>query len=184
MSSLPHLYSRLGRLIEQGTDTFLADSPRVLYEVAAHRDLHNPLMEPINGHFDRVKVMGEPGAHVLFLVRWPAGFLLPPHEHNGMPGIDYVISGGQAVTDWEATKQERGRYRLTDLQHRRLMPGQHAVVDPRVTEIHSVRALYPTRSLHVYPVDCERTRIYVPDGRYFRRKSMALEKQVLARGSK
>ena len=88
-------------------------------------------------------------------MEWSPGFFLIAHEHHGRPCFEYIQSGHLEVTNFSDAKRiVKDKYRLVQIgKPVNAKPGQFVRVDPRVGDIHSVRAIDRSQSVHFYPDD-------------------------------
>ena len=154
------LYEGLGNILEtEGDDGFITNGPKLVQRAfSANPSLFNGLrFVRAENNYTRAKVIGEEGRHVILAMEWAPGFYLLPHEHHGRPCFDFVIQGHLRVTDYEANKingnKRIERYRLTPLRTYGAKTGNFVVVNPSFGEIHSVKTIEKSRSIHFYPGD-------------------------------
>ena len=149
------LSDRLGDLLALGDDAFVERGPALLQ--AAIRDpafFDGVATDPAPADsYTRRKVVGDPGGHVVRFMEWPPGYSLLPHEHHGRPCFEVLVDGLLVVVDMAARAVGDDEYELRVLDSQVLHPGDAAVVDPRINEIHAVYSPVRSRSLHVYPDD-------------------------------
>lgn len=149
------LYDRLGDLLAVSDDAFVERGPALLQDAIADPDFFDGVeTEPAEANsYTRQKVIGDPGDHVIRFMEWPPGYSLLPHEHHGRPCFEVLVDGLLVVVDMAAEPVGTDRYELSVFDSDILQPGDAAVVDPRVNDIHAVYSPVRSRSLHVYPDD-------------------------------
>jgi len=158
-------YEALGELLDRGDDVLVEEGPAVL-KAAIERPgffdgVETEHAEP--GEYTRAKVIGEPGRHVIRYMEWPPEYSLLPHEHHGRPCFEVLVDGLLSVIDVEPRQVGENEYVMEVLDTEITRPGESAVVDPRVNDVHAVYSPVRSRSLHVYPDDNYHAHGYVHD---------------------
>jgi hypothetical protein len=149
------VYERLGDVLEEGDDVFVEQGPAVLQEAISDPSFFDGVdtIHAPPGEYTRAKVVGDPGRHVIRFMEWPPGYELLPHEHHGRPCFEVLVDGLLSVVDMDPREVADGRYVLEPRDQGFTRPGESAVVDPRVCDVHAVYSPVRSRSLHVYPDD-------------------------------
>ncbi|MFB6284335.1 MAG: hypothetical protein ABEK59_10455 [Halobacteria archaeon] len=178
-------YRDLEALLEDGDDVFVEEGPEVIQQAIEDREFFDGVStESAGGNgYTRSKVIGEPGKHVIRFMEWAPGFSIFPHEHHGRPCFEVLVDGLLNVVDMDVAEADRNDdlYEMDVIETKTTDPGEAAVVDPRITEIHSVYSPVRSRSLHVYPDDKYYTYGYVfeektQDGEdLYRRKKFSMD---------
>jgi len=151
---IKELYSKLGTILEEGDDAFITKGPLMVRKYFSKKDFLKALKtNPAKNGYTRVKVIGENGKHVIRFMEWAPGFNLMPHEHHGRPCFELLVSGQTVVSDMLTTQVKDDLYKLKVIQTKIVNPGEFAVVDPRITQIHSVFSPVRSTSVHFYPSD-------------------------------
>lgn len=179
------MYERLGDLLEAGDDVFVEEGPAVLQEAienpAFFENVDTAHADP--GTYTREKVIGDPGRHVIRFMEWPPEHTLVPHEHHGRPCFEVLVDGLLSVVDVQPRNVGENAYEMDVLDAEFTRPGESAVVDPRVNDVHAVYSPVRSRSLHVYPDDNYETYGYVldedasDDRDVYRRETFQLEER-------
>jgi len=158
-------YEELGDLLDRGDDVLVEEGPAVLTEAIERPGFFDGVetehAEP--GEYTRAKVIGEPGRHVIRYMEWPPEYSLLPHEHHGRPCFEVLVDGLLSVIDVEPRRVGENEYVMRVLDTEITRPGESAVVDPRVNDVHAVYSPVRSRSLHVYPDDSYHAHGYVHD---------------------
>lgn len=148
------VYEDLGRLLEAGDDVFIEQGPDLLKQACADPAfLAGVAFVEADGRYTRTKVIGDPGRHVIRGMVWPGEFYLIPHEHHGRPCFEVVLDGLLKIYYYRAIPKEGEVYELEAMMELLVGTGEHAVIDPRITEVHAVRSMRKSRAIHVYPQD-------------------------------
>ena len=94
-------------------------------------------------------------AYEAWLLAWPPGSSIEPHDHGDAHGVFVVIAGAVVETRWRHSRRQR----------RVLGVGDSSVV--RVGAVHDVAAAGADAALsvHVYSPPLQTMRFYDPDGR-------------------
>ena len=159
------VYRELGELLSDGDDMFVERGPGVVQEAIGREGFFDGVSTDFaeEGSYTRKKVIGEPGKHVIRYMEWSSGFSIFPHEHHGRPCFEVLVDGLLNVVNMDAEEREDEGYRLEVVGSEVTEPGDAAVVDPRITDIHAVYSPVRSRSLHVYPDDNHYSYGYVYD---------------------
>lgn len=153
-TAMNNLYMILENLCSQSDQNFLDNGPDIVKEYFSKGDLllGNEFEEP-SGSYSRAILIGDVGQFVVRAMSWPNDFYLPPHEHHDRPCIELLVSGFMSVDDIEATKVGDDLYKLRVSKRNILKPGDIAIVDPSITQIHEITTFQQSTSLHFYPSD-------------------------------
>ena len=149
------VYEQLGDLLDQGDDVLVEEGPELLKEAIEDPEFFEGVetehADP--GEYTRAKVIGEPGRHVIRFMEWPPGYELLPHEHHGRPCFEVLVDGLLSVVDMDPVPVGDDEYVMEVCDTEYTRPGESAVIDPRVCDVHAVYSPVRSRSLHVYPDD-------------------------------
>lgn len=163
-TTLRQLYDRLGDILKKGDDIFIREGPLLLKDYFENGHLKGLQSRPASTGYTRKKVMGDQGKHVIRFMEWSPGFSIFPHEHHGRPCFEFLVSGNLIVSDFLPAQNGKNEFTLELLKTHVVNPGQFAIVDPRITQVHSVFSPVRSRSLHVYPEDNYFTMGYIHNG--------------------
>jgi len=158
------LYDRLGVVLRQGDDAFIERGPPLVKEffLGNPEVLDDLRIKPATNGYTRAKVIGDKDKHVIRFMEWAPDCYLLPHEHHGRPCFEFLVEGQLVIHDFVSQEIEDSKFMLKLIRRYVAKPGDFAVVDPRVTEIHSVLSNGTrSRSLHFYPEDNYFTSAYV-----------------------
>ena len=159
------LYGKFSNLLSISDNAFIEEGPTLLKHIFEEQGLEKLMAGirykyPQDG-YTRTKLIGEKGKQVIRFMEWPFSYYLHPHEHHGRPCFEILIYGKLEVIDFKPVEVGEGRYKLDFFKRDVLNPGQVGIIDPRITEVHSVRSLKKSGSLHVYPSDENYTTAYI-----------------------
>jgi hypothetical protein len=159
-------YTELGKLLEEGDDTFIERGPVLLKEAIQNPDFFDGVRtETAIEDYTRKKVIGKEGQHVIRFMEWPPEYSLLPHEHHGRPCFEVLVEGQLYIADMEPIEVDNDQFTLEMVNSYICNPRDSAVIDPRTGyDIHAVYSPVRTRSLHVYPEDNYYSIGYVPTG--------------------
>lgn len=174
------LYNELEHLLLCGDSTFINNGPVLLKEFLLKPGFFEGVetVPAIGKNYTRKKIIGEPNKHVIRFMEWPAGYFLLPHEHHGRPCFELLVEGLLMIDDWKVEKNSDDYYTLEKIKEYTVKPGQAGVVDPAITQVHSVLSIERSKSLHVYPLDNPRTFCYenISCNGLYKRKEFELKK--------
>jgi len=169
---ISELYTKLGELLEERDDVFLHKGIELIKEYSSKTGfLEGYEFGDPRETYSRKKIMGGEGKLIMRGMNWTSGFDLLPHEHHDRACIMLLLSGSMNVRDYESKKLEE-LYELSLLEDCVFTPGEISIVNPKVTQIHAMKALEDTCSLHFYPLDKPTSFGYVKgdDGLYVRKE--------------
>lgn len=157
-----NVYEQLGDLLAESDAAFVEEGPALLKRAMAQPGFFDGINTiSATDEYTRAKIIGDEG-HVIRFMEWPPGYSLMPHEHHGRPCFEVMVDGQLLLADMTAEEVGVEQYRLDVVDTTTAGPGDSAVVDPRLNEIHTVYSPVRSRSLHVYPSDNCYSIGYVP----------------------
>ncbi len=172
---LEDIVARLDRAVDASTaEEITARIKADLEDILGHAALRLPdrYRRPRPDTYARRLLHRDPkGRYTAVVMTWGPGQCTPAHDHGGLWCVEGVVDGEITVTQFDATQEADGAYRLSPVaEPQRVGVGTAGRLIPPI-DVHVLGNARPESTsitLHVYGGNLDRCRIFVrrPDGRY------------------
>ena len=159
MSAVDTFYEELADLLQEGSTAVDKEGPALLTRLMQTPGAFESLeFLPAADKYTRNRVYIRGDGPVIYVMEWPPGSVLMPHDHHDEFCFEYLLEGQLVITNWiaeplspEDNTPERFNLKLHNTKI--VEPGETASVNRAVTDIHSVYAPVRTHTIHVYEHD-------------------------------